>query len=283
MSSASDSTHGDWWLREAGEYVLGTLWSLQRDLFEKLLEKDADAYAAVRYWEHRLAPLDSLLHQDGVDLEVPVHVWEQIERRLDGEQVSLDDTVPTDRDAAPVLPARSEPFADRAVERQLQRWQQVAGLAIAASIVLATVLVVPLLSEQAEPQSEVASAPVNDGLNIVAVLSGDDSAPLWLVVADETDGSLSTIAMQTPVESVTQSHQLWVILPDDGGVESIGVLPYGDGSVKNFQLSSASALERLRAGAAFAVSLEPVGGTDGSGPTGPVISSSAFTRVDEPF
>ena len=45
MSTADNQ----WWLTEAGEYVLGTLRGPERELFEKVLQRDADARALVDY------------------------------------------------------------------------------------------------------------------------------------------------------------------------------------------------------------------------------------------
>jgi anti-sigma-K factor RskA len=290
----SSSPNADWWLYEAGEYVLGTLRGPERDLFEKLLERDADARSMVHFWETHLAQLDSILAQDdarAATLAIPPHVWEEIRSRLDTTRWAQGEGSSPGAGARSDFPGGAEFSGYGAAETRNRGhlWRMAAGISMAASFALGALLLNQLrlapatrsVDTEAVEQPVAESAGVAEDLDIVAVLSDEDGTQLWLVVADETDGSLRAIALQSPPQSDTQSHQLWVVLPDNGGVESVGLLPYGDGSTRTFELSSESALERLRAGAAFAISLEPQGGTDSAAPTGPVISSSGFTRVDD--
>jgi anti-sigma-K factor RskA len=292
----SNSPDAEWWLHEAGEYVLGTLRGSERDLFERVLERDADARSMVYFWESHLAALDSMLARDDAHTApIPAHVWQSIKRRLDEAPPSRDDGSTLYTGAMSGLPGAAVSGGRGATDRS-DLWRFAAGISMAASIALGALVLnqlrlapVPLSAGTdtgiaAVDAPDVVGGEVGDELDIVAVLSGEDGTQLWLVVADETDGSLRAIALQTPAQTDTQSHQLWVVLPDDGGVESVGLLPYGDGSSTTFALSTASAQQRLRAGAAFAISLEPAGGTDSAAPTGPVISSSAFTRIaDDSF
>ncbi len=287
----SSTDKEEWWLVEAGEYVLGTLRGPERDLFEKLLERDSDARSMVYFWETHLATLDSVLAQQSaqsVATSVPRFVWEEITRRLDDLVPSAADTTSISKRAVKLHVNGIDSAANR-----LPLWRFAAVASMVASVALGALVLNqfrlnPVMYASENPTGNpvgadipAVSAGVADDLDVVAVLSDEEGAVLWLVVADETDGSLRAIALQTPAQSDTQSHQLWVLLPDDGGVESVGLLPYRDGSSRTYQLSSEAALERLRAGVAFAISVEPAGGTKSGGPTGPVISSSAFTRVDD--
>jgi anti-sigma-K factor RskA len=67
-------------LREqlAAEYVLGTMPTLVRRRFERLLGDDAELRRTVDDWHERFAPIDSAEAME----EPPARVWRAIERRL---------------------------------------------------------------------------------------------------------------------------------------------------------------------------------------------------------
>jgi len=71
------------------------------------------------------------------------------------------------------------------------------------------------------------------------------------------------------------------LLPEDAGVQSVGLLPYGSGNVSTYELPGDSERTSLVEGTSFAVSLEPFGGSTSSVPTGPVISVQEYTRLNE--
>ena len=70
-------------------------------------------------------------------------------------------------------------------------------------------------------------------------------------------------------------------MPDDAGVQSVGLLPYGNGNAKVFVLEDTEQQIRLNEGAAFAVSLEAAGGTSAPAPTGEVISVGEYIHINE--
>ena len=72
----------NWWLIEAGEYVLGTLGGSERELFEKVLEKDLAARAHVRFWEENFFSLEKLVHRTESSCvavpDIPECIWDNI-------------------------------------------------------------------------------------------------------------------------------------------------------------------------------------------------------------
>ena len=109
----------------AGEYVLGTLSPADREAVEQALAGNAALQAEVYYWQDRLLPL-----AERVQAEQPApQLWQGIEARLGVV------TMPTSASSS-TAPAANDPMWQR-----LRRWRVVSGMAIAASVLLASLLV----------------------------------------------------------------------------------------------------------------------------------------------
>lgn len=277
----------EWWLVEAGEYVLGTLRGSERELFEKLLKSDPEAQNLVMYWERQFAALDSLLDENtGAITPLPPHVWNNIEDRINDINNNFANATTASTSITQHKPSAGNVFTDseRLLTRKLQWWETIGALSLAACFALATVLItqwsafLPDNTKNIDVYDTSANA-----YSMVSVLSAEDGTALWAIVADESSGMVRAIALDPPIEQPTLSHQLWVVLPDNQGVESVGLLPYQNGNLQSFELDTADLLTKLKAGEAFAISLEPRGGTSSAAPTGPVISSQAITRISEPL
>lgn len=282
----------DWWLVEAGEYVLGTLRGPERDLFEKLLASDTDAQALVMFWESHLSEVDALLlRQEQAKGTIPDSVWLSIEARINEYQRQSEsaDGATSDTGVHVQRPSPREKGVltgqvFKSLNRRMRWWQTIGAVSLAGSVVMATLLLTqPDFLFPKTPAESATSVAQANAFNVVAVLSGEDGRQLWAIVADETNGVVRAIALDTPEESSSQSHQLWVVLPENQGVESIGVLPYQNGESATFTITADESIENLRTSGAFAISLEPRGGTDSPAPTGPVISSREITRISEPL
>lgn len=277
----------EWWLVEAGEYVLGTLRGPERELFEKLLRSDPDAQYLVRYWEAWFAELESI-SATGTDtpITLPQVVWTNIESRINHDVQQRTESASSNALDEINSTHRIEKVTDpsvKSLKRRLQWWETVGALSMAACFALITVLVVQWSNLMPVTNKNSSTASVSSAFTIVSVLSADDGTQLWAIIADESSGKIRAVALEPPEEQPTQSHQLWVVLPNNEGVESIGLLPYENGSVEIFEINSAEALIKLKSGEAFAISVEPAGGTSSPTPSGPVISSQAYTRVIEPL
>jgi anti-sigma-K factor RskA len=221
--------------RLAAEYVLGTLRGPARRRFEALLGAHPALREAVAAWRQRLEPLSTSV----AEVQPPDAVWTRIETRL----------FP---DTAQDLPRATAPPALPWLQR-LAFWRGLSGLATAA--VLALVLVG---SRTPPPQAPVvvvlaANPEAAQAMNasFVASLSADGRA---LVLRPLNDLSL------TPGRAL----ELWAV-PAAGAPRSLGLV----------NASGATTLLRnqlLRDTAAFAVSIEPAGGSTTGAPTGPIVS-----------
>lgn len=227
--------------RLAAEYVLGTLRGPARRRFESLLPAHPALRQAVAHWRERLEPLSASV----VPVEPPAKVWQGIESRLFDAPAGASATIraPSRRPVPP--PLRWWQRADL--------WRGFTGLATAAAVGFFLVATRP---QPAQPPIVVvlsanpeAAAALN--ASFVASLSADGRA---LVLRPLNDLSLSP----------GRVLELWAV-PAQGAPRSLGLVQAaGDTRVLRTQL--------LRDTAAFAVSVEPDGGSPTGAPTGPIVS-----------
>lgn len=219
--------------RLAAEYVLGTLRGGARRRMESLLPAHPTLRAAVRRWEDMLLPLAASVKP----VEPSAAVWQRIEARL--FPPSLD----TSEAALPWW-------------RRLTPWRAATGVASAAALALAVALSLPT-----PPQ-----------------------APVLIVLAP-TDAAAATAALAKArfVASVSPDGRGLVLRPldalplDAGRTLELWAVP-GQGAPRSLGLVSAAQstqvirTQLLKDTAAFAVSIEPTGGSPTGAPTGPIIS-----------
>ncbi len=106
---------------------------------------------------------------------------------------------------------------------------------------------------------------------LVAVLSTPEQAPRMVI--EESRGILKVRVTAPWPPSTTKDHELWVV-PKEGAPRSLGVVPL-EGEV---QLRPARLDRLLEGGVAFAVSLEPRGGSPTGAPTGAILCSGPIAR-----
>ena len=219
--------------RLAAGYVLGTLQGPARRRFERLLPAHPALQQAVASWQLRLTPLSASV----APVAPPERIWQGIESRL-----FAGDSTPA---AAATLPWW----------QRLALWRTASGLATAAAVAMFVVasqvpppqapIVVVLGANPEAAQALNASV----GASFVASISADGRA---LVLKPLSDLSL------TPGRAL----ELWAV-PATGAPRSLGLV----------QAAGATTLVRtqlLRDTAAFAVSVEPTGGS----PTGCLLYTS---------
>ena len=221
----------------AAEFVLG---SLDRAAFlaaARRYDEDRDFADRVDRWADRLFPLaQSMPAQTPGDT-----VWSGIEAEVN-------------RQAAAEAAAQSAPVPRRALPLALWGWGS-AALAAALALFLLTPLSV-------EPPRQ----------DLVASLAVADAGLSWEVAVDRTEGRLTLQRRGAWPAAPDQSLELWLISAE-GSVRSLGLLPPAAETVLAL---NAAALESLRPGATLAVSREPLGGSPGAGPSGPVILSAGL-------
>lgn len=294
------TNNAGFWLIEAGEYVLGTLRGTERDIFEKVLINDTQAEYWVDYWEKNLEPLELKLQQSEAHLlaesgsvsPIPDHVWEQLIVAIDSQQEDAKNNIAAN-ELTPEIYSKFHSRRSEVKEQQailvpdairVNRWRTLSFIMLAATLGMGALLVQNYApqtdkSEQITNVNEDRFSPETPSYNVVSILRDESGNNLWAILAETGGGRIQAVALPTAQPSSERSHQLWVVLPDDGGVQSIGVLPYGDGRVQVFELTQEDQRANLELGTAFAVSLEPAGGTNEPAPTGPVISSQGYTRL----
>lgn len=222
--------------RLAAEYVLGTLRGPARRRFQTLLPAHPALRQAVAHWEQRLV----VLAADEPGVEPPPRVWQRIEQQL--------------------FPASTTPAAPRpGLWQGLALWRTLSAVAVTALLAL---LVLPqprpepqppvVIVLQANPDvAQAAQAALGVQASFVASVSADGRALVLRPLGD--------LALQPQ-----RALELWAV-PPQGAPRSLGLVrPSGSTTVLRAQL--------LQDVAAFAVSVEPAGGSPTGAPTGPIVS-----------
>lgn len=221
--------------RLAAAYVLGTLRGPARRRFEALLPAHPALRRAVAAWQGRLLPLSTSVPP----VEPPAAVWSGIEAALFGA------TAPA---SAPAPAPAAPPWWQR-----LSLWRGVTALSTAAAVALAVVSV----------QTPPPQAPV-----LIVMGASDDAARAMnasFVASVSADGRALVLRPVGAVQlAPDRALELWAV-PPDGAPRSLGLV----------RADAATTLIRaqlLRDTAAFAVSVEPPGGSPTGAPTGPIVS-----------
>ncbi|ABM93124.1 anti-sigma factor [Methylibium petroleiphilum] len=233
----------------AGEYVLGTLGASERAEFQRALGEDAALQAEVYAWQDRLLGLAGRV----APAEPSAGLWPAIEARLRSGPATAAE-IPT---RAAALPAANDP-----AWRRLRRWQWTSGLAIAASLVLATLLVLR------------APAPA-DAPRYLAVLQAPGSNTTGWVVEATAGGQLRLVPVGT-TEAVPpgKALQFWTKAEGAAGPTSLGLVRAGQ--VTELPVAT---LPTLEARQLFELTLEPETGSPIGRPTGPILFVGRSVRL----
>ena len=213
----------------AAEYALGTLDASERATLAARRLREPELDEAIRAWEARLAPLAEAVPE----IEPPRDLLPAIEARIRG--------------ASPEAPGNGTIVE---LERGIRRWR---AMAIAASV-LAGVLAIGFVTREATRQS----AP----REYVAILQKDAASPAIEVTVnlDKQELTVRPVAAQAPPG---KAYELWIIDAKLGAPRSLGVIgdiPHG---------ASLSAYDpAVVAGATYAVTVEPPGGSPDGKPSG---------------
>ncbi len=255
----------DWWLAEAGEYVLGTLSNAEAKFFEEQMRDNPSLHSMVLYWQERLQPLASTVQP----IDPPARVWQKISRQLQlGDQATNKQLTTTQtsnrrhtgerRSGSELLSSKHRRLSSKKLNRKVNIWRGATALATAASLVLATTLWVQNENDQ--------DSALQYKFDTITVVSDENTNPLWIVDASSTSKSIRLTALAPPELASDKSYELWMVKPDNQGVVSLGLLPTtaGESAILNAPGLNASAI-------ALAVSVEPTGGSPDLVPTGPVL------------
>ena len=205
------------------------------------LRADPTLQAEVYAWQDRLVGLARRV--DAV--EPDPRWWTQIEARL----LPASATAPLPAAAT----VRSAPSANDPQWRRLRLWQTVSGLAIAASLLLATLLMARMPAG-IEPA------------RYLAVLQAPDKSAGWVVEAS-VGGRLRLVPIGTSAAvPAGKALQFWTKAKSATGPTSLGLIRPGE--VTDLP---ATRLPTLEAEQLFELTLEPEGGSPIARPTGPVL------------
>jgi anti-sigma-K factor RskA len=213
----------------AAEYALGTLDASERATLAARRLREPELDEAIRAWEERLAPLAEAAQ----DVAPPRDLLPAIQARIRG--------------ASPEAPGGG---AVVALEHSLRRWR---ALAIAASV-LAGVLAIGFVGREATRQS----AP----REYVAILQKDATSPA-IEVTVNLDKQELTVRPVTAQPPPGKAYELWIIDAKLGAPRSLGVI--GE-TPRGANLSAYD--PAVVAGATYAVTVEPPGGSPTGQPSG---------------
>ena len=240
----------------AAEYVLGTLDREERRRAEARLATDQAFARMVDDWSRRLGPLSEAVPP----VAPPPEVWAAIEAALPAERRAAVQSARPGQQRSPRPTKQMAPLFERL---GFWRWATGGAVAVAAALALAIALV-PL-------------RPVQE-TRYMAVLESGPGKPAWLVSVDIAARQM-TVRPLGELALADKSYELWLVAGPEAPPQSLGLLtPDSD---KAIPISADLGSEVPRA-AAFAVSLEPAGGSPTGLPTGPVLYQGAILPVEEP-
>jgi anti-sigma-K factor RskA len=232
--------------RLAADYVMGTLQGPARRRFDTLLRAHPALSRAVFEWQTRLGVLSA----DVSPVEPSAGVWKGIEQKLFGAATS---------------PASSHVTKAWRWWQSLWLWlwQGVAATATMAALALSLLISQPL---PMSPPLVVVLNSTGEGLQQASA-----TASAQFVASISADGK-SLVLSPVAGASVTakQALELWALPANGAAPRSLGLVASNQATL----IQRASLLEGT---AAYAVSIEPSGGSPTGKPTGPVISVGKLT------
>ncbi len=208
----------------ASEYVLGTLHGRARVRFQQLLMQHRSMRHVLWQWESRLNSLGGGI----AAVQPPAQLWENIQKQLGFNNTVLPDNVV------------------RLPQTKVRTWQWLTGVASAAAILLAVMLIVPPTPDRMQTQ--------------IAVVQGEKAQALWSIELGKKNLIVSATQNFQPLPN--QDYELWMVAADGRPPVSLGLLPKHG----KLTLPRNALLDQVKV-AALAVSLEPLGGSPNGQPT----------------
>jgi anti-sigma-K factor RskA len=259
----------------SAEYVLGTLSGAEREAFLAQLARDPALQSEVGYWQDRLLGLAARV----APVEPSREVWDRVEAALQLENPATRHSVHQDANTAAASAAagagasttttsttaapsrtatgskarQSGATTSTSFWNRLGFWRGFSGLAFAASLLLASLLVL--------------RQPAPTGTQYVAVLQSPDKQQAgWLVQATES-GPVRLVALADPGSIPPgRSWEFWTKGKDAAAPTSLGLVR--PGSAVEIPRSR---LPELGDEQLFEITLEPEAGSPTGRPTGPIL------------
>jgi len=224
----------------AAEYVLGTLRGPARLRFQKLMMQYPPISDATSTWDQHLNALGQKIPPVTPDDSV----WQRIEQQLG---FSVEQTTSAEQAQSNVVPmTKAKPKV----------WQSIAGLASAAALILAVLLV---NVDTSVPDAQQ-----------LALVNNEQTELLWaLEIGADT---IDIQATKSLVAKANADYELWIVAADGRPPISLGLLP----KTGKLTLSKPELFDQIEI-AALAVSLEPLGGSPNGSPTTVLYTSKLVT------
>lgn len=248
----------------AAEYVIGTLRGAARRRFEEVLLESEEARVQRDFWEQRLAEFGQIVR--------PVEPPTQAKAKLLRLAVQLS--------AVPILPERSRRSWRR---RRRTAWAYVAGIATAASLVVAFLLgqrwtLTDQTNTPVTAPTLTTSAPVAAGtpedMKAWPIYAGQVRMPGsnmgWLLSITPDHQQIIATAADDFFQSGRAELHLWCMV-HGGSPVALGVLPSERDASVSFDIPASV---RGQTEVTFAITLEPRGRAREGGPLAPVLNQS---------
>ncbi len=221
----------------SAEYVLGTLRGKARDRFESLKFNNTDIKQEVEYWEYHLNVLSYSLES----VTPGDSVWHGIQLQLGLITKETPDLLRSSDSSGNVSDILSQQ------KTSPKKWQWLTGLATAACLILAVLLV------------RLEYAPV-DKLQSVAVITNENAKTLWSfdILGDKIRVKTTNFVPQLS----ENDYQLWIVPASGDAPISIGLMQQSG----EYLLNKPEIFDQIEV-AALAVSKEPKGGSLNGAPT----------------
>ena len=181
----------------------------------------------------------------------------------DSQSISLEETLTIN-----TTPNNPDRHPQSSISNTLEPWKERARYWKLTSLV-ALVAIAGLLT--VGPDYLARQWQSDEAARTIAVLQNDSNAPLWLI-SHTPDHTITVSVVGEPELSSQQSHQLWVVLPEDAGVQSVGLLPSAAGETVTLELPLS-----LNEVGEFVVSLEKSGGAAGV-EHGPIVTRTLIIQ-----
>ncbi len=236
----------------AGEYVMGMLTLEQQQAVKDSLHTNPLLKYWVDYWEAHLPQLYS-----GIASKPPaLRVWKKIKQHIQS-------------DTATLYTWQKTPWW-----QGMTLWRGLAIASILCVVSLTAILRLEWLSSKNPVIAITEKTPPIPLPHYVAVVRNDKNQAFWHISLNLTTEQILVTSLQSSDLPKDKSYELWLLSKDkQTPPRSLGLMPR-----KGSQQLALNVTKAVLHAEGLAVSLEPLGGSPSSTPTGPVMFQATLTH-----